>query len=86
MTQLALTTIDNPFDPFTEFSQWFSYDVSKGYNTCALLDRIAFTSELLSDEENFKQVNEAIDHWIATDPLNIYKKVQRDVKFEDIHE
>ena len=27
-----LTTIDNPFDPFERFSDWFLFDVGKGYN------------------------------------------------------
>ena len=25
-----LTTLDNPFDPFEEFSDWFYYDMEKG--------------------------------------------------------
>lgn len=26
----ALTTFDNPFDPFERFSDWFLFDVGKG--------------------------------------------------------
>ena len=48
----ALTTFDNPFDPFERFSDWFLFDVGKGYNTCSYLARIAKTSEQFSDEEN----------------------------------
>ena len=48
----ALTTFDNPYDPFEQFSDWFLFDVEKGYNTCAYLDRIAHTSEQFSEEEN----------------------------------
>ena len=47
----ALTTFDNPFDPFERFSDWFLFDVGKGYNTCSYLARIAKTSEQFSDEE-----------------------------------
>ena len=50
--EVALTTIDNPFDPFEQFEQWFNWDVSKGYNTCAYLDRVSYTSEALPESEN----------------------------------
>ena len=36
----ALTTFDNPYDPFEQFSDWFLFDMEKGYNTCAYLARI----------------------------------------------
>lgn len=41
----ALTTFDNPYNPFTQFSKWFLFDTEKGYNSCAYLGRIARTSE-----------------------------------------
>ena len=48
----ALTTLDNPYNPFEQFSDGFLFDVEKGYNTCAYLDRIAHTSDQFSEEEN----------------------------------
>lgn len=86
MTQSALTTIDNPYDPFTEFRQWFLFDVEKGYNTCSYLARLSGSySEKLSDEENFELDERTIDEIIAVDPFNIYKKVQREVNDSEIH-
>ena len=38
--QCMLTTIDNPYNPFTQFSKWFMFDTEKGYNSCGYLDRI----------------------------------------------
>lgn len=75
-----LTTVDNPFDPFTQFDSWFLYDVEKGYNSCAYLDRIAKTSDQLSDEENVEEIERAIDEIIKYDFMNIYKKVKKETK------
>ena len=70
-----ITTTDNPYDPQSEFSQWFLYDTTNGYNTCAYLSRIAKNSEQLSDEENEIENERAIDEIIKLDFMNIYKKV-----------
>ncbi len=70
-----LTTTDNPYDPFEQFSLWFLYDVGHGYNSCGYLDRIAHTSDQLSDEENAAELERAIDEIIKLDFRNIYKKV-----------
>lgn len=78
MKQVMLTTIDNPFDPFDQFDSWINFDMEKGYNSCAYLARIAFTSDSLSDAENMQEVERAIDEIIRYDFMNIYKKVVRD--------
>ena len=75
---VALTTIDNPFNPFTDFTKWFLYDVEKGYNSCAYLARIARTSDQLSDAENLNEIERAIDEIIRLDFMGIYKKVYED--------
>lgn len=72
----AITTIDNPYDPFEQFTQWFLFDVEKGYNTCGYLGRIARTSDQLTDDENNQEIERAIDEIIKYDVLNIYKKVK----------
>lgn len=74
-TAFMLTTVDNPFDPFTQFDSWFQFDTEKGYNSCAYLARIVVTSDELSEEDYNQATNQAIDEIIAHDFLNIYKKV-----------
>lgn len=73
----ALTTFDNPFNPFSDFTQWFLYDEKKGYHSTAYLGRIARTSDQLSEEENDKETERAIDEIIKYDELGIYKKITR---------
>jgi hypothetical protein len=51
-SKCMLTTVDNPFDPFEQFTSWFMFDEEKGYHTCSYLGRIARTSDQLSEEEN----------------------------------
>ncbi len=76
-TVCMLTTIDNPFDPFTQFAKWMLYDTRKGYNSSAYLARIARTSEEFTDEENDAEIERAIDEIIKYDFRNIYKKVRQ---------
>ena len=75
---VALTTIDNPFNPFTDFTKWFLYDIEKGYYSCAYLARIARTSDQLSDAENLNEIERAIDEIMKLDFMGIYKKVYED--------
>lgn len=77
---VLLTTIDNPYDPHTQFDEWYAYDLNAarlGHRTdsCSLLARIANTSPQLSDELNTKIIEDAIDDIIKYDPFNIYKKI-----------
>lgn len=78
MRRCALTTIDNPFDPFEQFDQWFLFDIEKGYNSCAYLARIAKTSEQLSEVEYNDEIERAIDEIVRLDFMNIYKKAIND--------
>ncbi len=75
MRKCALTTVDNPFDPFTQFDDWFLYDELSGYHSCSYLSRIARTADALSDVENDAEIERAIDEIIKFDFRNIYKKV-----------
>lgn len=78
-----LSTIDNPFDPFEQFVQWFLFDIEKGYNSCSLLARIVQLSDDMSEPEIDAETERAIDAIIENDVLNIYKKVTRNVESDD---
>ena len=74
MEEHMLTTIDNPYDPFTQFDDWYNYDETKGYHSCAYLARIANTSPDLSDLDNQLEIEAAIDRIVKLNPLGIYIK------------
>jgi hypothetical protein len=74
-----LTTFDNPFDPFEQFTDWFMFDVEKGYNTCSYLARIAKLTDDMSDQEVNDEIERAIDEIIQYDFMNMYKKVTKAV-------
>ena len=65
-TEFRLTTFDNPYDPFDDF-------------TCGYLDRVSHVSDDMSQKEATKEIERAIDEIIEVNPLNIYKKVKREV-------
>lgn len=73
-----LTTVDNPWNPFTHFDEWYAFDESHGYCSCGLLARISASADDLSDDLELKQNEEAINEIIRYDFRNIYKKVSRD--------
>ena len=70
-----VTTVDNPYDPFDQFDDWYMFDTDKGYGTCSYLARVAHTSDQLSEEENALEVEHAIDDMIRYDFMNQYLKV-----------
>ncbi len=73
-----LTTFDNPYDPFDQFTLWLMFDKEKGYDTCEYLARIVQLSDDLTEKEVDEETERAIDEIIKYDPFNIYKKVTRE--------
>ena len=72
-----ITTIDNPFNPFTQYDEWLAFDEEKGYYTNNYLARIANTSFELSEEEENEEIENAIDEIVRLDPFLMYRKVKR---------
>ena len=75
--KVMLTTFDNPYDPFEQFTLWFLYDIEKGYNSCSRLALVANTSDQFTDDENALEIERAIDEIIKYDFLNQFKKVSK---------
>lgn len=75
MAKVMITTVDNPYSPFTQTDLWRSFDVDQGYYTREYLARIAKTAPEMTDADYDDEIERAIDDIIKYDPLKIYKKV-----------
>ena len=60
-----LTTIDNPYNPFTQFEDWNAWDIAEGYCTNAYLARIARTSDDLSEADESSAIDQAMNEIVA---------------------
>lgn len=81
MKRSMLTTVDNPFDPFENFKEWFAYDVAAGYNTSSLLARLTFTSNELSEVDQNIANELAIDEIVEENTSGLYRKVSKEVDY-----
>jgi hypothetical protein len=70
-----LTTVDNPWDPFTQFDEWLAFDESAGYYTSQYLARLTLSSGDLSDTDQSSAIETAIDIVVQENVTGIYKKV-----------
>ena len=78
-----LTTIDNPFDPFEQFTSWLLFDKENNYNSSERLMRIANISDDMTQKEVDEEIERAIDEIIKYDFMNIYVKVKKELKQTD---
>lgn len=67
-----LTTIDNPFDPFTQWDSWLRFDRDNGYYTNEYLARIADTDVVMSDSQTDSAVREAMIEIVENNPTNMW--------------
>ena len=75
MTRVALTTIDNPFNPFTHFVEWLKYDQDHDYNTSNFIARLSEDTGNLSDADQRLIDEMIIDEILLFDTQGLYKKV-----------
>ena len=83
--EAMLTTIDNEWDPFDNFAEWYSRDLElarqQNRRSCAgYLAIIAACSDDVSDNEFNQVMNDAIDEIVELDLSGTFKKVTREPK------
>lgn len=75
MKQYLLTTVDNPYHPIDQYDAWRQFDMERGYYTEQRLAKVAAISHSLTDLENQRNINAAIDDFIRLDELGLYKRI-----------
>ena len=71
-----LTTLDNPFDPFNDFTSWYMFDCEKHHFTSSRLARIAQIDSEMTQKEIEEEMDRAMDLIIKYDFEDKYIKVQ----------
>lgn len=74
---IMLTTVDNPYNPFTNFQQWFAWDTKAGYNTASFLARICKFSDELSEPDQAVAIADAIREIVHENVTGMYRSVTR---------
>jgi hypothetical protein len=70
-----LSTVDNPYNPFTHFDEWHAWDLQAGYDSSGLLARIINTSDELSEAMQDYAREQAIDEIVRENVLGVSVKV-----------
>lgn len=79
MATTLLSTADNPYNPFTEFDQWRTWDEQSGYHTLAYLARVCITSDELSELDQSQAYDLALEEILAENITGNYIRVPEPV-------
>ena len=80
MAQVWVTTLDNPWDYFTHFDEWYAFDRVMGYNTPEYVARIAMVSSDMSEAEYEAGIEAAVDDICRLNITGNYRKIVKEDK------
>lgn len=74
---VALTTSDNPYNPITQYEDWYRYDaIEHDYDTSSYFDRISHVATELGDQLYIDDIENAIDEAVKYNLISwIYEGV-----------
>lgn len=75
--EVWLTTLDNPYDPFTQFETWNRFDEDHGYFTLKRICRVKNGDDELDDEREQEYLEDAIDTLLDFNMFGNWRKVER---------
>lgn len=76
LEDVMLTTVDNPYNPKTDYDKWQTWDHENGYWTDQYLARLIDVEVDIEDDEALEiATNNAILEILDNDVLGIYKLV-----------
>lgn len=85
LTEKWLTTLDNPFDYWSEHDDWKRFDEDHGYYTSSLIARFMQSPNRMGEEEEGEAINEACEEIMKWNPTGNYRITKRQVS-DDYYE
>ena len=86
LDEYCITTIDNPWNPFTQFKEWYAFDNRMGYRSLERWARMRRTLAMQARTDDEDTVaEEAIDELVRLDPLQMYTKVKRETNCKQLN-
>ena len=83
--EIMLTTIDNPFDPFTQFQDWYTFDCGKRYDTYNYLDRVVNVTKDMTKKEVDEAYNQGMKDIVFYNP-ELYRIVSKEVEVDETND
>lgn len=83
LEESMLTTLDNPYNPFTQYDEWYALDRYLGHYTPEYLARVAIVSDGLSPADQQLAIEDAIAEIVALNFNGLYARVTRS-NFADV--
>ena len=80
--EVMLSTIDNPYNPFDNFDQWYMFDELKARQEnrptcCGYLARVDYSSDEVSEAEQIQTMNDTIDEILTLNLSGKFIKLTR---------
>ena len=69
--ECMLTTVDNPYNPFAEYEEWWAYDSNAGYHTPSYLARDVRTTDEMSYAKQLEAIEQGIDEIVKDNLFGI---------------
>ena len=83
--EIMLTTIDNPFDPFTQFQAWYTFDCGKRYDTYNYLDRVVNITKDMTKKEVDEAYDQGMKDIVFYNP-ELYRIVSKEVEVDETND
>lgn len=75
--KVLISTIDNPFNPFLDFDNWYAEDIRLGHDTSGLMQRLFVDYPDMSDRDNAIEYARVVRELFQLDPGELYILVKR---------
>lgn len=75
MRDSFVTTYDNPFNPFEDFTNWLKFDHMMGYYTDARIARLTGNTDNLSEQDENQEIDRAVDTLLKYDFAGLWHRV-----------